>query len=64
MTTYKRQYRELPDETKKKIQASTQGKPKSAEHKMHISQAMKDYWQKVPHNPEHEHLTMDEYLHG
>ena len=58
--TYKRQYRELPDATKQKIQASTKGKRKSAEHKMHISQAMRDYWSRVPNKPTQEHVTMQD----
>ena len=49
MSKYKRQYRELDDETKKKISDSHKNKPKSEEHKMHISQAMTEYWGTVPH---------------
>ena len=52
MNKYKRQYRELDDETKKKISASSKNKPKSEAHKRHISQAMEEYWQSVPHRPE------------
>ena len=52
MNKYKRQYRELDDETKKKISASSKNKPKSEAHKRHISQAMADYWETVPHRPE------------
>ncbi len=51
MSEYKRQYRELDDETKRKISNSSKNKPKSAEHKMHISQAMTEYWRTVPHRP-------------
>ena len=51
MTQYKRQYRELDDETKMKISASIRGKHKSEQHKQHISQAMTEYWQSVPHRP-------------
>ena len=46
-----RQYRELPDETKQKISASTKGRAKSYDHKQHISQGMKKYWQNVPNRP-------------
>jgi hypothetical protein len=49
---YRRQYRQLDDETKLKISASTQGKPKSEEHKEHIRQAMINYWQGVPDRPD------------
>ena len=45
---YKRQYRELPQETKNKISAATRNKPKSYAHKQHISQAMTKYWASVP----------------
>ena len=52
MTDYKRQYRELNDETKAKIAASQRGRAKSEAHKQHISQAMEKYWKTVPHRPE------------
>ena len=45
---YKRQYRELPEETKDKISAANRNRPKSAAHKQHISQAMTAYWATVP----------------
>lgn len=44
-----RQFRELDDETKRKISASTIGKSKSYDHRLHISQGMKKYWQGVPY---------------
>ncbi len=40
---YKRQYRDLPDEVKKRISASTKGRAKSYDHKQHISQGMKSH---------------------
>ena len=46
---YKRLYRNLNDEVKKKNSASTKGKPKSYDHKLHISQSMKRYWESVPY---------------
>ena len=52
MSNYKRQYRELDDETKMKISASSRGRHKSEQHKQHISQAMLDYWATVPHRPD------------
>ena len=51
MKEYKRQYRELSDETKKKISNSSRNRPKSDQHKQHISRGMKDYWQNVPNRP-------------
>lgn len=39
---YKRQYRDLPDEVKQKISASTKGRAKSYDHKQHISQGMRN----------------------
>ena len=51
MNKYKRQYRELDDETKQKIAASQRGRTKSETHKRHISQAMEKYWKLVPHRP-------------
>lgn len=59
-TNYKRQYRQLSDETKKKIQASSTGKPKTAMHRQHISQAMREYWQGVPNKPQA--TTMDSLI--
>ena len=62
MAKYKRQWRELTDAHKEKISQSSSGKPKSSAHRQHISQSMKQYWRGVPHRPDEEHLTMDEYL--
>ena len=55
MKEYKRQYRELSDETKQKISNSSRNRPKSDQHKQHISQGMKDYWQNVPNRPDDTH---------
>jgi hypothetical protein len=52
MKEYKRQYRQLDDETKQKISNSSRNRPKSDQHKQHISQGMKDYWQNVPNRPD------------
>lgn len=49
MIKHKREFRELSDETKRKISQSSSNKPKTDSHKQHISQAMKKYWQSVPH---------------
>ena len=48
---YKRQYRELSQETKDKISNAQKNKKKSADHKLHISQSMTKYWQSVPNKP-------------
>lgn len=60
MNKYKRQWRELSDEHKEKISRAVSNKPKSAEHRLHISQAMKDYWEGVPHRPAG--ISMNEFL--
>ncbi len=59
MKKYKRQYRQLSDETKSKISASSK-KPKSELHKMHIQQSMLNYWRTVKNKPNT--LSMDDYL--
>lgn len=58
---YKRQYRELEDTTIEKIRAAASGKPKSATHKQHISQAMTNYWRGVPHRPQ-TGITMNDLI--
>jgi hypothetical protein len=54
---YKRQYRQLSDEVKQKISQATANRPKSADHKAHISQAMKKYWEGVPNRPDSDTTT-------
>lgn len=51
MSNYKRLYRELSADTKSKISNANRNKPKSATHRLHISQALTKYWQTVPHRP-------------
>ena len=51
MENRKRIYRELSDETKEKISKATVNKPKSASHKLHISQSMTKYWRGIPNKP-------------
>ena len=51
MSKYKRQYRELDDETKEKLSQANKGKHKSIEHRNHISQSMIKYWKSVPNKP-------------
>ena len=62
MKQYKRQYRQLSDETKNKISTSTRNKPKSEIHKKHIQQSMLSYWRSVKDRPED--LSMDDFLNG
>lgn len=62
MKQYKRQWRELSNETKGKISQSSKNKPKSAAHKEHISQSLTDYWRSVPHKPGNEDISMDDFL--
>ena len=45
---YKRQFRDCPDEVKKKISASLRGRTKTDAHKQNISQGLKNYWKDVP----------------
>nr|WP_325287805.1 hypothetical protein [uncultured Bacteroides sp.] len=47
-STKKRKYRELSDDTKKKISLSLRGRCKSAAHIQAISDAMKKYWETIP----------------
>ena len=56
-TTYKRQYRELSQETKDKISNAQKNKKKSADHRLHISQAMTQYWANIPHRPDSGNVT-------
>ena len=45
---YKRHYRQLNDDVKERISASTRNRPKTEQHKEHIRQGMLQYWQTVP----------------
>ena len=60
MKKYKRQYRELDDETKNKISTSAKNKSKSEIHKQRIQQSMLRYWSTVENKPNC--LSMDDYL--
>lgn len=60
MKEYKRQYRQLSDETKNKISNSNRNKPKTEIQKQRIRQAMIQYWKTVPNKPNS--LSMDDYL--
>lgn len=50
----KRIWRELSDQHRESISRATVGRPKSATHRQHISQGMKEYWKTVPNKPEAE----------
>ena len=52
MNNYKRQYRQIDDETKLKISLTSRNKPKSELHKQHIRQGMEEYWRTVPNRPD------------
>ena len=52
MNNYKRQYRQIDDTTKMKISLTSRNKPKSEQHKLHISQGMEEYWRTVPNRPD------------
>ena len=61
MKEYKRQYRQLDDETKQKISNSSRNRPKSDQHKLRISQGMKDYWQKKAITNKCDGITIQAY---
>ena len=47
----KRQYRNLHDDTKMRISQSLRGRTFSDSHKQAISDAMRQYWAKIPYRP-------------
>lgn len=49
---YKRQTREMPDQTKQKISQSLTGRRKSPTHVNNISQGLKNYWSQIPKSDE------------
>ena len=48
----KRQFRDLRDDTKKRIAQSLRGRSHSETHKQAISNAMKAYWSTIPYRDE------------
>ena len=48
---YKRQYRQMSDETKEKISQSLRGRSKSMTHKENISNGLRGYWKNIPNKP-------------
>ena len=60
---YKRQYRELSDETKERIRQSMKNLPTRPQTwRDHLSQALNDYWETVPHRPTGDEGTIDEEM--
>ena len=49
---YKRQSRHPSDETRARISKSLSGEAKSDEHKSHLSQSLKAYWENDDNFPE------------
>lgn len=47
----KRVYRNLEDDTKRRIAQSLRGRTFSDSHKKAISDAMRQYWAKIPYRP-------------
>ena len=47
----RRQYRNLRDDIKKRISQSLRGRTFSDSHKQAISDAMRQYWAKIPYRP-------------
>ena len=47
----RRQYRDLRDDTKMRISQSLKGRYHSETHKQAISDAMRQYWAKIPYRP-------------
>lgn len=48
----RREFRNLRDDTKMRIAQSLKGRSFSDSHKQAISDAMKEYWSKIPYRPE------------
>lgn len=49
---YKRQYRQMSDETKQKISQSLKGRSKSMSHVENIKNGLKSYWEHIPNRPD------------
>ena len=49
---YKRQYRQMSDETKQKISQSLKGRSKSMSHVENIKNGLKNYWKNIPNRPD------------
>lgn len=49
---YKRQYRQMSDETKQKISQSLKGRSKSMSHVENIKNGLRNYWKNIPNRPD------------
>ena len=49
---YKRQYRQMSDETKQKISQSLKGRSKSMSHVENIKNGLKNDWKNIPNRPD------------
>ncbi len=49
---YKRQYRQMSDETKQKISQSLKGRSKSMSHVENIKNGLINYWKNIPNRPD------------
>lgn len=47
-----RETRRVPDDVRAKISNALRNRPKSYDHKRHISRAMLKYWETIPQDPE------------
>jgi hypothetical protein len=56
----KRQYRNLRDDTKKRIAQSLRGRTFSDSHKQAISDAMRQYWATIPYRPSENNESNDQ----
>jgi hypothetical protein len=56
----KRQFRNLRDDTKKRIAQSLRGRTFSDSHKQAISDAMRQYWATIPYRPSENNGSNDQ----
>jgi len=56
----KRQFRNLRDDTKKRIAQSLRGRTFSDSHKQAISDAMRQYWATIPYRPSENNESNDQ----
>lgn len=57
---YKRQWRDFPEDAKRKVSDALKNRPKTDAHKQAISNSMRDYWKGVESKPEQ--TSMDDFL--
>lgn len=56
----KRQFKNLRDDTKKRIAQSLRGRTFSDSHKQAISDAMRQYWATIPYRPSENNASNDQ----